>query len=864
MRLFSFTLARTLVLASMTLSGRAFGQTDVSQRSYDRFRTGVNSSETVLKPGNVASTANQFHKRFVMKVDGKIEGSPLYAAGVTVAGGVHNVIYVATMHNTVFAFDADTGAQLSTRQVDAPVTGYDVGTVKPATIHREWGIVSTPAIDRSTGTIYLVRWGYENGTSGPTFRLFGLDMTDLTKEKFSSKIIDSYNVGGRGFDRYRQIQRTALTLAVKPDGSKAVVIAFAGQENEGGAAGWVVAFDTAKLSGTETPAVWCSSPGNSNGPGGGAGIWMANAAPAIDANGDIFVVTGNGPYAPSFGVDQLGESVVRLVWTPGSPATLTVADWFTPFVDADRDADHRDQDLAAGGVLELPDENGLIVGGKDGVYYHVNRADMGKRDFSKLIEPPFVAGFDYQPANGHTSLFDDLNQVTSADPFKIGRVDTGRTPHLHGGAVYLNGLLFVQSENEQVRVFRKAGGNFGATPSARGTATASRGTASPGGMAGGILSISANNTSDGILWVNEAFGNLASDPYALAAPTPNILRAYDISTVSSGTLQPIWSSETEPNDHLGAGTKFAPPLVANGRVYQATYDNQIVVYGLGGPSSTPTRDIQRTVAFIYGQTQPGQDLFVRGGSKGGAPIRISHRNWLNPKTNTYRWGDAYLDWSAGEIGQAQPSGIGGGSPAEWTTSVTQGAGQPYVSMAGYGIADENTFGPHYWLLDVDMDCEQAFDDGHGQKWFELKAVIAPLPGWEGDVAQSSTPRPPYASANHMGICGRVNVFVANYPNLPAGLNPNSAQFFAPSYTYPVPVDERTASPDVLNNTPCTDPGKQMRCVGSVLQMCKSLATGNFFQTVRNCGTVSAGGNFVQMCRNSTGSCCSPLNGDRCQ
>ncbi len=864
MRLFWFTLGGALVLAYTTISGKAFGQTDVSQRGYDRFRTGVNSSETVLKPANVASTANQFHKRFLMKVDGKIEGSPLYAAGVTVAGGLHNVIYVATMHNTVFAFDADTGAQLSTRQVDAPVTGYDIGTIKPATIHHEWGIVSTPAIDRSTGTMYLVRWGYENGTSGPTFRLFGLDIKDLTKEKFSSKIIDSYNVGGRGFDRYRQIQRAALTLAVKPDGSKAIVIAFTGQENVGGAAGWVVAFDTAKLSGTEPPAVWCSNPGNSNGPGGGAGIWMANAAPAIDANGDIYVVTGNGPYAPSFGVDQLGESVVRLVWTPGSPATLAVADWFTPFVDADRDSDHQDQDLAAGGVLELPDENGLIVGGKDGVYYHVNRADMGKRDFAKLMEPPFVAGFDYQPANGHTSLFDDLNQVTSADPFKIGRTDTGRTPHLHGGAVYLNGLLFVQSENEQVRVFTKTGGNFGATPSARGTATASHGTAPPGGMAGGILSISANVSSNGILWANEAFGNLASDPYALAAPTPNILRAYDISAVSSGTLTPIWDSETEPNDHLGAGTKFAPPLVANGRVYQATYDNQIVVYGLGGPSSTPSRDIQRTVVFIYGQTQPGQDLFVRGGSQSGAPIRISHRNWLNPKTNTYRWGDAYLDWSAGEIGQAQPAGIGGGSPAEWTTSVSQGAGQPYVSMAGYGIADENTFGPNYWMLDLDMDCEQAFDDGHGQKWFELKAVIAPLPGWEGDIAQSSTPMPPYASHNHMGICGRVNVFVANYPNLPAGLNPNSAQFMAPSYTYPAPVDERTASSDVIDNTPCTDPGKEMRCVGSVLQMCKSLPTGKFFQTVQNCGTVSAGGNFVQMCKNSTGTCCSPLNGDRCQ
>ena len=145
MRLFWFTLGGALVLASTTISGKAFGQTDVSQRGYDRFRTGVNSSETVLKPANVASTANQFHKRFLMKVDGKIEGSPLYAAGVTVAGGLHNVIYVATMHNTVFAFDADTGAQLSTRQVDAPVTGYDIGTIKPATIHHEWGVVSTPA-----------------------------------------------------------------------------------------------------------------------------------------------------------------------------------------------------------------------------------------------------------------------------------------------------------------------------------------------------------------------------------------------------------------------------------------------------------------------------------------------------------------------------------------------------------------------------------------------------------------------------------------------------------------------------------------------------------------------------------------------
>jgi outer membrane protein assembly factor BamB len=131
-------------------------------------------------------------------------------------------------------------------------------------------------------------------------------------------------------------------------------------------------------------------------------------------------------------------------------------------------------------------------------------------------------------------------------------------------------------------------------------------------MPGGILSLSANGTSNAILWANEAAGSLPSDPDSNIAPTPNILRVYDVSTVGSGALQSIWDSETEPNDRVGAATKFAPPLVANGKVYQATSDNQVVVYSLGAASSMPVRDIRRTVVFIYGQTQPGQDMFVRG------------------------------------------------------------------------------------------------------------------------------------------------------------------------------------------------------------------------------------------------------------
>jgi len=856
LRFIAFTLAFALPVLA---------QVNVTERGYNKNRTGVNPSETALTPASVNSTANKFHKQFTMRVDGKIEGSPLYASNIQIAGGTHNVLYAATMHNTVFAFDADNGAQLSARWLGNPVTGPDLHNLKPTTIHSEWGILSTPVIDLKTGTIYVVRWGYENGTNGPTFRLFGLDITNLSNDKFPSVRIDGFNIGGGGFNRFLQLQRAGLALAVKPNGSQALIVAFGGGEGNG-APGWVVAYDTAKLAqGNVTANVWSTTPPNHAGPGGGGGVWMANAAPAIDDNGDIYVVTGNGSYNPQFGLDQLGESIVHLKWTPGDPGSLTVADWFTPFLDSGRDEGHHDQDLASGGVIAFPDENGLIAGGKDGVYYHVNRADMGKRDFSKLIDQPFVASFEYQPTNGHTSLFDDLNQVTSTDPFTIGAASFGRTAHIHGTGVYFNSLLFVQGENNNVRVFSKSAGHISTRPVALGNSTASWGTSSPGGMPGGILALSANGTSNAILWANEAFGNLPNDPDANLHSTANVLRAYDVSTVSTGTLKSIWDSEADPNDRLGHSTKFAPPLIANGRVYQATYDDQIVVYGLGSPSPTPTRDIRRTVVFIYGQTIPGQDMFVRGGAKGGTAIRIRHRNWLNQHTNNYRFGDANLDFEGVELGQNAPPGrFGGGSPVDWTTSLAQGQGQPYASTAGFGIADENTFGSNYWMLDVDMDCEQAFDDGHGNKWFELKALIAPRPGPEADVAQTSDPTPPYHSPNHMGLCGMVNVFVANFENLPAGLDPNSAKFIKPNYTYLWPVDDRGAPVDALENTPCVSPSVENRCLGNISQTCTSANVGNFFRSVQNCNLKSAGGNYGQMCQKSTGKCCTPNEGDICQ
>src|SRR5262249_42240307 len=154
--------------------------------------------------------------------------------------------------------------------------------------HDEWGIASTPIIDLTTGTLYVVRWGYEDGVSGPTFRLFGLDMANLSSDKFGAVLLDGYKVGGTSFNRRRQMQRAGLALATKPSGAQAVVIAFGGGEGQGSPAGWIVAFDTAQLAhGSAQANVWCSNPANSAGTGGGGGVWMANAAPAVDSSGDI-------------------------------------------------------------------------------------------------------------------------------------------------------------------------------------------------------------------------------------------------------------------------------------------------------------------------------------------------------------------------------------------------------------------------------------------------------------------------------------------------------------------------------------------------------------------------------------------------
>ncbi|MGC3999422.1 MAG: hypothetical protein QM767_19070 [Anaeromyxobacter sp.] len=195
----------------------------------------------------------------------------------------------------------------------------------------------------------------------------------------------------------------------------------------------------------------------------------------------------------------------------------------------------------------------------------------------------------------------------------------------------------------------------------------------------------------------------------------------------------------------------------------------------GAPAAATAADWQRTVIFVQGQTADGQDLFIRGGidhdvakaklgltctsTNYACAIPIRHRNTRNATTNPWKTGDTMLDWYGAESGQTGVSHniVSQGTPADWTTNTWPGGwgAVKTVAVDGYGVEPLNTYGAHYWMVDVDMDCSKAYQAADGTRWFEVKSYISNGPGWEGNVAQGGTP---YASINHMARCGQINVF----------------------------------------------------------------------------------------------------------
>jgi len=561
-------------------------RTAVATRQYDNARTGANLEETTLNPDSVGS--GNFHKLFTMPVDDQIEIYPLYVADVGTANGQKNLIFTATMNNTVFAFDADNGSPVWQQTLGQPVTGRDFAKVKPKTVNKNYGVASTPVIDTETGLLYLVRWGMENGA--PVYRLFVLDIKNgsiRSNVKIQAQVQVQGANGGTvtaQFDPPQQIVRASLLLIQAPrdDGGtdKVVVMAAAGGEDRHSAHGWVLAYNTKDLeSGNATPAAFCTSPAT-----GAAGVWMAAQGIAGGNDGTLYVTTGNGPFD---GVTDFGESFLRLRYhsaNDSAPASLELAGSFTPFRDVDRDSRHQDQDLGSASPLLIPNTDLVVGGGKDGILYTMNRSDMGGRDFNKLAQAPFVA--TYVPNSGFDPV-KNLDQGSSHDPEFKSPADNGQIHHLHSTPSFwtspeLGSLLFVWGENARLRVFGFDGRQFSSQALAFGDAIPSKKATGIGGMPGGLISISANGneTHSGIVWAEHAI-----DLDANKVVCPGIVRAYDADhfrTNADGTktIVELWNSEMTPSDSLGNGAKFTAPMVVNGRVYVPTYDKKIVVYGL--------------------------------------------------------------------------------------------------------------------------------------------------------------------------------------------------------------------------------------------------------------------------------------------
>lgn len=507
----------------------------------DLARTGANLEETILNTSNV--NTNQFGLVVSRPIDDQIYAQPLIMTYVNIPGkGTHNLVIVATVNDSVYAFDADDAA-VSSPYWQISFLGPNVVAPKntdmttPCGTYLDFsgniGIVSTPVIDPVTGTLYVVARTKENGV---TFvqRLHALDVA-TGAERTNSPVIITASVPGSGagniggivtFDPQRQNQRSGLALV-----NGVVYISWASHCDWGPYHGWVIGYDAATL---QRATVYNDTPNGFN-----AGIWMSGQAPSADSSGNLYISTGNGTVDTGGGANR-GESFLKL--TPNG-TNLNVVSWFTPY--NYQALENGDIDLGSAGLLLIPGTTLALSGGKQGVFYLVNRDTMGGLSGSPTADTNIVQSF--QPRSGS---------------------------QIHGGPVWWDGpdgsYTYVQVSTDVVRQYKfdPGLGRFQLPNYAQGT------NAAAGGQPGGILSLSANGTNagSGIIWgVHNLVGS------ANQQVRPGILRAYNAENVA---IQ-LWNSEQiSARDSLGNLAKFVPPTIANGKVYMATFSNRLNVYGL--------------------------------------------------------------------------------------------------------------------------------------------------------------------------------------------------------------------------------------------------------------------------------------------
>jgi hypothetical protein len=562
-------------LALMLAPPQAGAQVSVWTYHYNNQRSGLNTNETILNLTNVNSTS--FGRLFTNMVDGCVYAQPLYVPGVAIPGqGAHNMLFIATEHDTVYAFDADVpaaagGLLWKTNLGPSAVTTIPGGFAEPnfgtryngkkyTDIEPEVGITGTPVIDLNSGTLYVDAFtGVVGATTNYFHTLHALNITNGT-ERTGSPVVITASVAGTGvdsvggkvtFNAKQEIERSALTLA-----GGIVYVCYAGYSDTDPYHGWVIGFNATNLVQltnyvfNTTPNATTAAPGADPGE---AGIWMGGGGMGVDSNTNLYFEVGNGSFSATNGSGNVdyGDCFIKLSTTNG----LKVADYFTPWDQAAKQSG--DTDVGSGGLLLLPDQPGtypheLLGAGKQGQIYLINRDQMTTN-------------------NGH---FD----ATGIPDFVV-QTNIGHIKASFGTPAYFNGRIYYGAEGDNLKIFSVTNGLLSTTA----VSTNSRVLFNKGSTP----SISANGTNNGIVWALQMPSALGGVGTLFACNATNL------------TIELYNSGQAAGNrDQLGPGVKFAVPTVVDGKVFVGS-SNSVSVFGLLAGTlsfSSPAYSVQESNA----------------------------------------------------------------------------------------------------------------------------------------------------------------------------------------------------------------------------------------------------------------------------
>jgi hypothetical protein len=526
----------------------------------DPARTGQNTNETTLTLANVNTSA--FGKLFSYGLDGYPVAQPLVLANVAIPGqGTHNVVFAATEHDSVYAFDADgqVSAPLWQTSFINPAAGIytvnavtDLASIAGGFVGGELGITGTPVIDPVSGTLYVVSITKEvvSGVTNFYNRLHALDVA-TGAEKFGGPVVIQGSAPGVGdgndgqghvpFIQLKQHQRSSLLIL-----NGKVFIAFTGHFDYPPYHGWVFAYDAFTLA---QIGIF-----NANPNGSGGGFWQSGCGPAADGAGNLYLETGNGNWDSTN--SNYGDSVLKLSTAGG----LALADWFTPYNQLQLNL--QDIDLGSAGQVVLPDSAGsaahphlLLAGSKAGTIYLLDRDNLGHFN-----------------ASGDTQIVQSVSGAVNG---------MWCTP------AWFNGVAYYVASGDKLKAFSVANAAFNATPLGVG----------PTAIGNSTPSISANGTANAIVW-------------AMQASSPAVLHAYNATNVAQELYN---TSQNLARDNPGSPVKFTVPTVANGKVYVGTV-GALSVYGnsafLALPLISPGGGLfTNSVTVSLSESYPGTTLY---------------------------------------------------------------------------------------------------------------------------------------------------------------------------------------------------------------------------------------------------------------